>query len=125
MEDPENVIRSIAIVNAKKLPGVTRGAYAPTIMYWYGRGADIIRRQIEACDPHIVFGCSPHFPAIIDSFGMADQIQTFESANYAWSESRLFVHVYHPGQTQITREKYVDDALGAVSHAMSDKQNPA
>jgi hypothetical protein len=125
MEDPEGVLRRLAFINVKKLPGVTRGAYGPTIMEWYSRGKRIILEQIKAYCPEIVFGCSPHFPAILDDLlcGWRDRVRSVGSARYVWHENTLFVHVYHPGQTRIKRPKYVDDALNAVSQARREKQN--
>ena len=116
MDSPEDFLRSIAFINAKKLPGVTRGAYSPTILQWYQKGREIIERQIKAYNPEIVFGCSPHFPEIMENiFGEHNvPVKSIGSADYAFFEGRIYVHVYHPGQTQIDRQKYVNDALAAV-----------
>jgi hypothetical protein len=123
MDNPEDLLRSIAFINVKKLPGVTRGAYSPTIMSWYGKGREIIKRQLEAYQPDIVFGCSPHFPSIMEGLipELKKAIKTSGSADYASSGSRIYVHVHHPGQTQNGRAKYVDDALAAVLSAQSDQ----
>ena len=124
MDEPERVLRSLAFINAKKLPGVTRGAYAPSIMEWYSRGRAVIHEQISVFAPEIVFGCSPHMPAILDdlAIGWRERKQSAGSADYVWSDNILFVHVHHPGQTQINRARYVDDALMAVSLALSQKE---
>jgi hypothetical protein len=124
MENPEDVMRRLAFINAKKLPGVTWGAYSPLILEWYSRGKQIILGQIKAYDPDIVFGCAPHFPAILDDLdsGWRSRVRSVGSADYVWQKDTLFVHVYHPGQTQTTRETYVDDALNAVWQAMREKQ---
>lgn len=125
MENPEDVIRRLAFINAKKLPGVTWGAYGPLILEWYSRGKQIILGQIEAYCPDVVFGCAPHFPAILDDLDCdwRSRVRSVGSADYVWQKETLFVHVYHPGQTQITREKYVNDALNAVWQALREKQH--
>jgi len=112
MDDPEGVLRRLAFVNAKKLPGVTRGASPAVVMEWFQRGKGIIKEQISAYSPEIVFGCSPHMPTLLDDRlkGSRDKKQSVGSADFVWHDGILFVHVYHPGQTQITRETYVDDA---------------
>ena len=116
MPDAEDLIRSIAFINAKKLPGATRGAHHPTIMSWYQKGAHIIDRQIEAYSPKIIFGCAPHFRTIMLRAGIKpDEIRSHGSANFAHSRDRLFLEVYHPGQTQIKRAAYVNDVLYIVS----------
>ena len=123
MENPEDILRRLAFINAKKLPGVTRGAYGPLIMEWYGRGREVIHDQIDSYGPDIVFGCAPHMPAILDDRveGWRDRILSVGSADSIRHEGRTYVHVYHPGQTQISRAKYVDDALAAV--AMHTQKN--
>jgi len=125
MENPEDVIRRLAFINAKKLPGVTRGAYGPLILEWYSRGKQIIMGQIKAYCPDVIFGCAPHFPAILDDLdcGWRNRVRSVGSADYVWLKDTLFVQVYHPGQTQIKREKYVDDAMNAVWQARREKQN--
>lgn len=124
MGEAERVLRSLAFINAKKLPGVTRGAYAPSILEWYSRGRAVIHAQIAAFAPEIIFGCSPHMPAILDDLavGWRERKQSTGSADYVWHDNILFVHVYHPGQTQINRARYVDDALMAVSLAYREKE---
>lgn len=124
MKDPEGVLRRLAFVNAKKLPGVTRGSYPPTIMKWYLQGRDVIREQISAYSPDIIFGCSPHLPAILDdhSEGWRNRKQSVGYAHFVWHNTILFVHVYHPGQTRISRKRYIDDALKAVLLAKQERQ---
>jgi len=114
-------------VNAKKLPGVKRGAYGPTIMHWYEKARHILRMQIEAYAPQVIFGCSPHFPALMRDLspnGQPTEVRTFKSADYMCHGNLLLVHVYHPGQTQISRERYVNDAIGAYLQGVSSKQPP-
>ncbi len=89
-------------------------------MKWYSRGREVIREQIAAYSPNIVFGCSPHMPAILDDLAgdWQQRSQVVGSAAFVWRRDSLFVHVYHPGQTKIGRAQYVDDALSAVTLAM-------
>ena len=117
MENPEEILHRLAFINAKKLPGVTRGAYGPLIMEWYCRGREVIHDQIDSYAPDIIFGCAPHMPAILDDRieGWRDRIRSLNSADSIHHEGRTYVHIYHPGQTQISRAKYVDDALEAVA----------
>jgi len=124
---PETLVRSIAFVNAKKLPGVKRGAYGPSIMHWYEKARHVLKMQIEAYAPQVIFGCSPHFPALMRelSNGQPTEVHTFKSAKYICHGNQILVHVYHPGQTQISRERYVNDAIGAYLQASSSKQTPS
>lgn len=124
MKDPESFVRSLAFINVKKLPGVSRGASGPLILEWYSRGRQIVLRQIEAYCPHIVFACAPHFSAILDDLDRAwrNRVRSVGSADHVWVGETIFVRVWHPGQTQVSREKYVDDALGAVRQAVLSRR---
>lgn len=128
MPDAESILRSIALINAKKLPGVTRGAYSPTILKWYRIGRDIINEQIDAYRPDIVFGCSPHMPEILDARidNWRDKIRSSGSASFVTHNNMLYVHVHHPGQSKpkLTRKIYVEDALQAVALARESKTGP-
>ena len=122
--DAEDTLRRLAFINVKKLPGVTRGSYSPLIKEWYRRGREVIQEQIAAYAPEIVFGCSPHMPLILDDRieGWRDRKLTVGSAECVFHDNTMFVHVYHPGQSQVLRAKYVEDALNAVALALSKKQ---
>ncbi|MGO8765778.1 MAG: hypothetical protein ACLQSR_11680, partial [Limisphaerales bacterium] len=88
----------------------------PTILSWYQKGAHIIDRQIEAYSPKIIFGCAPHFREIMLRVGIKpNEIRSHGSVNFAHSRDRLFLEVYHPGQTQIERADYVNDVLHIIS----------
>lgn len=119
MPSPESILRKLAFINAKKLPGVTQGVQSSTVMNWYVRGKAVVHRQIEAYQPDIVFGCAPHLPAILDdlSHDWRQKMQTTGSADCVRHGNTIFVRVYHPGQRQLKRHTYVDDALKAVALA--------
>jgi len=120
LPNAEDLVRSIALIYAKKLPGGPRGTPAAEILKWYRKGADIIDRQIEAYGPEIIIGCSPHFPEIMSRAGIAKHlIRSHGSVAYAHFNGRLYVHVCHPGQKQIIRSKYVNDVLQLIASEFS------
>jgi hypothetical protein len=119
MPDAEDILRSIALINAKKLPGVTRGPSSSTILHWYQKGAHIIDLQIQAYESHIILGCGPHFPEVMRRAGIKPtEIQARGSVQYAHANGRLCVQAYHPGQTQMDRPTYVKDILAVISSEM-------
>ncbi len=40
-----------------------------------------------------------------------DEIKKFGSINFVLKKDKLFIAAYHPGQTQIKREVYVNDIV--------------
>jgi hypothetical protein len=123
MEAPERILRSLAIANAKKLPGVRKGARQRSVMSSYSGGREIIADQIRAYAPGVVFGCAPHFPEVVRSHSSttAAEIRRHGSASYTWRGSVLFVQVYHPGQTNLSRKNYVEDAIAATRAGLREK----
>lgn len=113
--DMAQVLRSIAFINVKKLPGPTRSNNAE-ILAAYLKYKDIILDQIEAYNPHIIIGCRPHMPFIMEDMGIQTaSIAVCKSVSYARSGTRLLMYAHHPSQTAISRQRYVDDILQVVA----------
>ncbi len=124
MEDPEGILRRIAFINAKKLPGVTTGASASSILEWFERGKSVIMDQIKSYCPDIIFACGPHLDAILDNLDKdwRDRIKPpTGSTRFVWCGDTLIISVYHPGQRTITRERYVEEAIATVKFAYCER----
>jgi hypothetical protein len=121
--DFKTLFRSIAHINVKKLPN-RRNAPASNkdVMRGYEMGRDVIRRQIDLYKPDVVFGCSPHMPAIIRdlSGGTARPARTGHATHCRIGDT-IFISGYHPAQRIITKEKYV---LGMLKAYDAEKQTP-
>jgi len=109
------LLRSIAFINAKKLPGFKR-SNNEQILTAYNAAREVILRQIHAYDPDYIFACRPHISAILHDLGvLAADIKTHESLRYARIGRSTYFDVYHPGQTTITRDRYINDILQVVA----------
>lgn len=119
-EEATKAMHSIAFINAKKLPGVKCGVPGDVVRYWFNKGRKVIDAQIRAFDPQIIFGCAPHVPQIFSEAGLShgNGINSAGSADYAWIDGRLYVHVYHPGNRTVTKRTYFEDAIQAVIEGM-------
>ena len=109
------VLRSIAFINVKKLPGLSR-ANNDEVLAAYLASRDLILQQIRAYEPDYILGCRPHMAVIMQDLGAKpDQIIARNSVRYAKLGNRLLLDIYHPAQTTISRERYVNDILEAVA----------
>lgn len=124
-EAAKRALYSIAFINAKKLPGVTSGVQGKVVMHWFNRGRAVIDRQIQAFNPQIVFGCAPHFFAIFEERGLryGEEIGTCGTADWAWLDGRLYVHVAHPG-VRSDKHEYFNDALDCVIAGLTAHPEP-
>jgi hypothetical protein len=106
------IIRSVAVINVQKLPGFTR-TNDDRIWSAYQKHRDILLKQINTYDPDIIIGGNTlqHF---FDDLGIKDILKNKGSVKYATKNSKIFIHAYHPAQTQITRDKYVNDIINVT-----------
>jgi hypothetical protein len=106
-------IRQIAFINVKKLPGFTRTDDFGIIRESYNKHKSILHKQINTYDPDIVIGGST-MPLFYEELGIKENdIIGFGSVNYAIKNNKIFIDAYHPGQTQVTRDIYVNDIIQA------------
>ena len=76
----------------------------------------MILQQIRTYEPDYILGCRPHMAVIMQDLGATpDQIITRNSVRYAKVDNRLLLDIYHPAQTTISREHYVNDILEVVA----------
>lgn len=109
------LLRSIAFINVKKLPGLTR-SNNDEILLAYRASQDIILEQIRAYEPDYILGCRPHTSAIIKDLGATPaEITIQNSVRYAKISNCLLLDMYHPAQTTICRDRYVGDILEEVA----------
>lgn len=116
-DDPEmaQVLHSIAYINVKKLPGFKKSNDAE-ILSAYATSREIIHQQIAAYRPDYVIGCRPHMAAIMADMGFTtDDLSSNSSARWATKDGATFIDVYHPAQTTITRDRYIDDILSIAA----------
>lgn len=112
-ESMAEIVRNIAFINVQKLPGFTRTYDYDRIWSAYQKHRDILLKQIETYNPDIVIG-GYTLQLFLDDLGIKDSLKNNGSVDYAIKNSKLFIHAYHPAQTQVTRDKYVDDIINTT-----------
>ena len=109
------LLRSIAFINVKKLPGLKRSNNGE-ILQAYRASRDIILQQISAYQPDYILGCRPHMSAIVEDLGATTaEITIQNSVRHAKIGNCLLFNVYHPAQHTISRDRYINDILEVVA----------
>ncbi len=114
----------IAHVNISKMPAWTRSSISAVsnhFLIW----KDIILRQIQVINPEVVI-CGNTFSIIKDTLSSMSELKKLEGPSEKWLSgyaysSRLIIDAYHPAQTQIAREDYVDSIKELVNRWMLHK----
>ena len=124
-DDPEmaKVLRRIAFINVNKLPGNTSSNNAE-ILNFYLTNKSIILKQIEVFEPDIIIG---YFEIMRQIYGdlsvpVSDEKRK-SSCEYIGTSTRLYISVYHPAQTTIPREIYVNEIVESVKEWKSPISN--
>lgn len=112
-ESMAEIVKNIAVINVQKLPGFTRTYDYERIVNAYNKHKDILLKQIETYNPDIIIGGAT-LQLFFDDLGIKDAFINNGCIDYATKNSKLFIHAYHPAQTQVTRDKYVDDIINTT-----------
>jgi hypothetical protein len=125
-DDPKemtSVIRDIAIVNVQKLPArnVAHTDFRD-INKAFENHKHLLKRQLEILNPDIIIGAST-LHLFNEIFEINDGANHKESITYYFKDKKLFIDAYHPAQTIICRETYVNDIVGAAKewHILNNK----
>ena len=110
------VVKRIAVINVKKLPGLTRTYDFGPIYTSYQRNKKLLHRQIDTYNPDIVIGGSTMHLFHEELGIIQEDIINLGSINFAIKSNKLYISAYHPGQTQVTRDIYVNDIIKASQH---------
>jgi hypothetical protein len=105
---------NIAYINMCKMPANTRSNYDLSDKYEFWK--PILHWQLKQYDPQIIiFGGT--FPYFKKDLGITDdEIKNVSriNFNYAIKNNKMFLDVYHPAQTTITRDIYVQGIIDIV-----------
>jgi hypothetical protein len=102
------IVKKIAVINVNKLPGFTRTYDYSNIWHAYNDHKDILLRQIKTYNPDIVIGGST-LQLFFDDLGIRTTLKTSNSIDFSVNNSKLYISAYHPAQTKITRDIYIND----------------
>ncbi len=99
------ILRQIAFVNVQKIPGKTRTPNA-NLKRYYRTNKEIVLQQIKVYRPDIIIGGKTLHLFKTD----LKNLRELEFGHFAM-DNQLFINAFHPAQTKITREEYVNKII--------------
>jgi len=115
------ILRNIAVINVKKLPGFTRTHDFSAISDAYSQHKDILLRQLSVYDPDVIIGAST-LPLFYNDLGIdRKSIQQSGCVNYAVKNKKVYIDAYHPAQLKVQRSQYVNDIITVVKSVLVNK----
>jgi hypothetical protein len=111
-DDPEmaECLKAIAWINISKMPALTRSS-DPDIANKYQYWKPILHWQLKVYDPQIlIFGNTfQHF--FKDLFPENTKVTNGDCVDHIVKDKKLYISAYHPAQTTISRERYVQEII--------------
>ncbi len=110
-----DVVRNVAFINSQKLPSknVTRTDFSD-LYESIEKHSDLLIRQIDLLNPNVfIFGNT------FNLYSKLLNLEKFEikfqgSVGYIIHNEKLYISAYHPAQTSIKRDLYVDDIITTI-----------
>jgi len=120
-ENPDmiDVLRKIAYINLKKIPGETVSV-PDVIQKAYEENKDIILKQIELCDPNMIIGGST-MSIIANDLGIGPLIEKNGIKCFATNE-KIYIDAYHPNQKSIPQQIYCDSIINTIKDWATSKK---
>jgi hypothetical protein len=115
------IVRQIAVINVKKLPGFTRTNDFGPIWTAYDKHNELLHKQIDTYNPNIIIGGSTLHLFYKQLDLKKEDEKTFGCVEYYEKDTKIFIAAYHPAQTTVTRDRYVNDIINLVK-LWTDKQ---
>jgi hypothetical protein len=107
----KHLLKGIAIINLKKIPGETRSTWQDIKKNYSNVWKDIVLDQMKMYKPDIIlFGGTFSFIAEDLNITRPQMIES-GSLSYIRKDDVLYIDAYHPGQTKVKQEQYVNDIV--------------
>ena len=114
-DDPEmsNVLKYIALININKMPAFHRSNDSD-ISKKYESWRPLLHWQLKIYNPQIIiFGNTfQYFKKDLEIND--DEIKNRDYVDYIIKNKKIYAHAYHPAQTVITREQYVQGIINVI-----------
>ena len=108
------ILRNIAAINVKKLPGLTRTPDFSAISDAYTKHKDILLQQLSVYNPDVIIGAST-MPLFYNDLDIdRSKIQKAGCINYIVKNKKIYIDAYHPAQTTVQRSQYVNDIITTI-----------
>ncbi|MES2774191.1 MAG: hypothetical protein V4722_08405 [Bacteroidota bacterium] len=105
------IIKKIAFINVKKTIGYTRTNNS-ALKKAYADHKVLLHQQIITYNPDIIIGAGT-MDLFYEELGIQKDTKN-GSINYVVKNDKLFIWSYHPAQTQVTRNIFVNDIIALV-----------
>jgi hypothetical protein len=115
------VLEKTALINVKKLPGLSRTPPA-VLSHAYTKNKGILIQQIKAYGPNVIIGGNTLQYFVSDLQLGRLKRQANGEIETSVSGGRVFINAYHPSQPPISRERYVNTIVSAVKRWWQAKQ---
>ena len=109
-----NVIKKIAIINVSKLPGLT-SSKNDKIAEAYKNCKDILLEQIALFDPDVIIG-GYTMSLFEKDLGIEQLRDGTYGIPYAVKNGKVYIYTYHPAQTQMSHDEYVNGIIHIVQN---------
>jgi hypothetical protein len=118
MPEMAQCLNQIALVNINKMPGFHR-SNDDDIYEKYQNWKHILHWQLKIYNPQIViFGNT--FQFFSKDIGITDtEMKHGDCLDWILKDNKLFISAYHPAQTQISRDRYVQGIVDIVQKNMN------
>lgn len=113
--DIANIVKEVAFINAQKLPS-KNGTRTDMndIVYSIKKYWDLLNRQRNLLNPNILIFANT-FDLYRNLLGLENkELISNGSCQYLIDGDKLYIRAYHPAQTQIKSDQYVNDIVNAV-----------
>ena len=109
------IVRHIAIINVKKLPGFTRTQDYGIISDAFHKHKTLLLNQISTYNPDIIIGGSTLRLFYTDlAIDKTKDEKKYGCVEYVIKNTTLYISAYHPAQTKVLRKDYVNDIVNLV-----------
>jgi hypothetical protein len=117
-QNVRDALRTISYINIKKFPGRTRAHYK-TINEYFHRYKDFLFAQIRDINPDVIIcGGTGHYFA--NTYGLTPKPVVENGPDCCKFDGRLWVFAYHPSQTTIGKQLYVDGITNTIRMLAKD-----
>lgn len=124
-DDPTmlNALKSIAIINIKKIPGYSKSDYT-TIKRYYQQHKLILKKQIESYDPDIIIGGNT-LGFFLEDLELKGKMQGIDNDYFGYTikNKKLYIDTLHPAQLSVARCNYVNDIIKVAKQWQTELNN--
>lgn len=109
----KEAIKRIAYINVSKMPALPRSG-GTDFGSAYRENRDLLHKQINGVQPDVIIGGGTLHLFFNDWQLSAGDFSSAGSAAYCSRNGRLYIDAYHPSQTSVAYDIYVDDIVSII-----------